>query len=190
MGGWIRRGLVIAMLAIGGVALPGCNQAADTAAPAAQAEAAPAPEIAGVASVVDGDTIEIRGVRIRLSGFDTPERGKRCGEVNVYQRAANELDSFLEGRTVHCTRRGTNQHGRAVATCSAGGVDVGDSTWSAVAGDATGRGTAAARTLTRKRGRAPRHAGFGGCSVRRICGATAITRRDRWDVRGNRSEYK
>lgn len=34
--------------------------------------AAPAP-LVGVASVIDGDTLEIRGVRVRLYGIDAPE---------------------------------------------------------------------------------------------------------------------
>src|SRR5262245_28130284 len=45
-------------------------------------------DLVGVATVVDGDTIEIRGTRIRIQGYDTPERDKRCGSVNVYQKAS------------------------------------------------------------------------------------------------------
>jgi endonuclease YncB( thermonuclease family) len=32
----------------------------------------------GVAPVVDGDTIEIHGQRIRLFAIDTPEKGQPC----------------------------------------------------------------------------------------------------------------
>lgn len=82
--------------------------------------------VAGVASVVDGDTIEIHGQRVRLSGIDAPESGKRCGTVNVYQRASLALSNFIGSRTVSCAVSDHDRHGRAVARCSVGGTDLGD----------------------------------------------------------------
>jgi endonuclease YncB( thermonuclease family) len=80
----------------------------------------------GIASVVDGDTIEIHDQRIRLSGFDTPESGKRCGDTNVYQSASLALSDFIANRTVTCTPTGTDRYDRVTATCSVGGTDLGD----------------------------------------------------------------
>jgi endonuclease YncB( thermonuclease family) len=41
--------------------------------------AAPAhADIVGVASVIDGDTLDIHGRRVRLHGIDAPESGQSC----------------------------------------------------------------------------------------------------------------
>jgi endonuclease YncB( thermonuclease family) len=82
-------------------------------------------DIAGTASVIDGDTIEIHGQRIRLSGFDAPERGARCGAINVYQKASLALADMIGMHTVTCMSQGTDRYGRIVATCSVNGVDLG-----------------------------------------------------------------
>ena len=36
------------------------------------------PDLRGIASVIDGDTIEIHGARVRLNRIDSPESGQLC----------------------------------------------------------------------------------------------------------------
>jgi endonuclease YncB( thermonuclease family) len=66
-------------------------------------------DLAGRASVIDGDTLEIHGTRIRLWGGDAPESIQLCrGEDSLQYRcgakAANDLDAFIAGRPVNCLR--------------------------------------------------------------------------------------
>jgi endonuclease YncB( thermonuclease family) len=85
--------------------------------------------IIGQASVIDGDTLEIHGQRIRLSGIDAPESNQLCrGDDSLQYRcgakAANELDEHIAGRPVSCEGIGQDQYGRTVAVCSIGREDV------------------------------------------------------------------
>jgi endonuclease YncB( thermonuclease family) len=86
-------------------------------------------ELNGQASVVDGDTLEVHGKRIRLWGIDAPESSQLCRGDDSEQyrcgaKAANELDAFIARRSVSCEPVGRDVYGRTVATCSVGGVDL------------------------------------------------------------------
>lgn len=85
------------------------------------------PPIIGRASVIDGDTIEIRGQRIRLWGIDAPESRqtcKRAGETyRCGQEAANRLAAMIDmsGGAATCTPHGRpDRYRRAVAVCTVG----------------------------------------------------------------------
>jgi endonuclease YncB( thermonuclease family) len=83
----------------------------------------------GRASVVDGDTLEIQGVRVRLWGIDAVESSQTCLDAGgkpwpCGRRAAFALADFLGGRTVRCERRGADRYGRVVAVCHVAGVEV------------------------------------------------------------------
>jgi endonuclease YncB( thermonuclease family) len=90
-----------------------------------------ADDLIGQASVIDGDTLEIHGTRIRLWGIDAPESTQLCRGDDSLQyrcgaRAANDLDAFIARRPVNCMPMNLDQYGRTVATCSAGGADLGE----------------------------------------------------------------
>jgi endonuclease YncB( thermonuclease family) len=93
--------------------------------------AAFADDFVGQASVVDGDTLEIHEMRIRLWGVDAPESSQlRRGEDSLQYRcgaqAANDLDTFIARRPVNCLPLSLDPYGRTVATCSVGGTDLGE----------------------------------------------------------------
>src|SRR5689334_7792597 len=90
-----------------------------------------ADDLIGQASVVDGDTLEIHGIRIRLWGIDAPESSQLCRSEDSLQyrcgaQAANELDAFVARRPVSCLLVNLDPYGRTVATCSVGGTDLGE----------------------------------------------------------------
>jgi endonuclease YncB( thermonuclease family) len=90
-----------------------------------------ADDLTGQVSVVDGDTLEIHGSRIRLWGVDAPETTQLCRSEDSERyrcgpQAANELDAFIARRPVSCLPINLDRYGRTVATCSVGGTDLGE----------------------------------------------------------------
>jgi endonuclease YncB( thermonuclease family) len=90
-----------------------------------------ADNLSGQASIIDGDTLEIHGTRIRLWGIDAPESSQLCrGDDSIQYRcgakAANDLDSFLAQRPIDCAPVNLDQYRRTVAVCSVDGVDLAD----------------------------------------------------------------
>lgn len=84
--------------------------------------------VSGQASVIDGDTLEVHGTRVRLYGIDAPESGQLCvveaREVRCGQQAALALSDRIGWATVNCVPRDIDRYGRTVAVCSVGGDDL------------------------------------------------------------------
>lgn len=83
----------------------------------------------GPVVVMDGDSLRVGGLEVRLSGFDAPElhqtclkdnRPYACGEV-----AKSELAHLVAGQAVSCRIEGKDRYGRSLGRCSAEGDDIG-----------------------------------------------------------------
>jgi endonuclease YncB( thermonuclease family) len=90
---------------------------------------ATAGDITGIASVTDGDSLEIRGIRIRLHGIDAPESRQLCTQPSGQtwrcgQRAALALADRIGRRTVSCLALDVDRYSRAIAVCQQGGQDL------------------------------------------------------------------
>jgi len=94
---------------------------------------ASADDVVGRATVIDGDTIEIHGTRIRLWGIDAPESDQLCrGDDSELYRCGQKAAAALAGvlyaipRPVMCSPKDRDRYGRTVAVCKIGnpGPDI------------------------------------------------------------------
>lgn len=87
-----------------------------------------AADVSGRATVIDGDTLEIRGVRVRLWGIDAPESKQVCQRDGkpwlCGGAAANALAEWISARTVHCADKGNDRYGRMIGLCRVGDADI------------------------------------------------------------------
>jgi endonuclease YncB( thermonuclease family) len=125
---WLAAGVVLAAGAA--AAWLGLVQDAPRAPPPA-AEGLPK-AISAAASevrVVDGDTLRLGAITVRLAGLDAPERGQDChradgSRYDCGEAAARHLASLVHRRAVACDTLGRDRYGRAIAVCRAEGVDL------------------------------------------------------------------
>ena len=75
----------------------------------------------GVAVVVDGDTIEMTGTRIRLVGIDAPEAKQSCqkdgSDWACGEEATGSLSSIIDGKPIVCVAQAIDVYGRTIARC-------------------------------------------------------------------------
>jgi endonuclease YncB( thermonuclease family) len=95
--------------------------------------------LSGRASVIDGDTIEIHGKRIRLYGIDAPESEQSCNanghSYACGRQAAFVLADLIGSSVIECEQKDTDRYGRLVSQCRVGGRDIG--AWMVLQGWAT-----------------------------------------------------
>lgn len=79
--------------------------------------------------VIDGDTLDLRGERVRLFGIDAPEARQTCDRNGAVWRcgawSARVLADAIEAGRVTCRAVDTDRYQRTVAICHAGAVDLG-----------------------------------------------------------------
>ena len=85
--------------------------------------------VSGPARIIDGDTIDIGGTRIRLEGIDAPEAAQTCTDAQgaawaCGTAATREMVAMTRDRTVDCYSRGLDKYGRMLGICFVGAVDV------------------------------------------------------------------
>ena len=88
----------------------------------------PVETLAGVVRVADGDSLVMRGVRIRLEGIDAPELAQSCTRGGIDypcgREARDALVKMVAGRTVSCESARRDRYERVLARCVSGEVEL------------------------------------------------------------------
>ena len=82
----------------------------------------------GKPKIIDGDTIRIGNIRIRLHGIDAPEAKQTCTAGGIEwpcgREATKALVKAIADRSVSCNRRDVDRYGRIVSVCRAGAINL------------------------------------------------------------------
>lgn len=85
--------------------------------------------LVGPASAIDGDTIELSALNVRLHGIDAPEHGQDCARADgsrwaCGRAAKGKLAALIDREIVTCTKIDTDRKGRMVARCTVNEIDI------------------------------------------------------------------
>jgi endonuclease YncB( thermonuclease family) len=88
--------------------------------------------ILGSPHVVDGDTLQIAGVKIRLQGINAPETDQVCLDQSSAKwtcgiAARDHLAHHIGGRPIECLPDGVDRYHRTLAVCQVGEENL--NTW-------------------------------------------------------------
>jgi endonuclease YncB( thermonuclease family) len=86
-------------------------------------------QVTGIPRIVDGDTVQIGELKIRLLGIDAPETDQICLDKNEQRwacgiTARDELINRFGGRSWDCRIAGKDRYGRSLGNCEVEGEDV------------------------------------------------------------------
>jgi len=79
--------------------------------------------------VIDGDTIEYKGISYRLHGIDAPEAGQKCNKLSggtwaCGKAAIAAIEALVLNARIECDHRGSDDYDRTIAVCSANGKEI------------------------------------------------------------------
>jgi endonuclease YncB( thermonuclease family) len=86
-------------------------------------------EVEGRPYVVDGDTIQLSGIRIRLDGIDAPESDQQCRDragikYHCGRITTHALEHKISAQSVRCELHGQDHFGRQLGRCFVGDTDL------------------------------------------------------------------
>jgi len=125
----LTEGLILSLMVLAVILI--LRPGADAARAAVEPVVAAAPDsdrLEGLGRVVDGDTLDVGAVRVRLHGIDAFERNQMCdrpgGAWACGAAATRSLRGRAEGRRLVCRVLDTDRYGRKVSRCERDGIDV------------------------------------------------------------------
>jgi len=85
--------------------------------------------LSGPADAIDGDTLLVGGIRVRLEGIDAPEAEQLCRledgrDWQCGVEAHRALARLVAGALVRCEERGLDKYKRLLGVCRVGEVEI------------------------------------------------------------------
>ena len=84
--------------------------------------------IYGKAKIIDGDTIHIKGKKIRLHAIDAPETNQKCTKNKINWNCGIESTNFLKGiignKNISCATNGKDRYNRFIGVCYKDDLDL------------------------------------------------------------------